>query len=65
MDTQSLGSPNHRSHPDRAVVLGAAKEPSNGLKKAYWTCVGVLALSSSWVHAQTPTCAPPGSPYRE
>jgi hypothetical protein len=30
------------------------------LKTPFWTSAAVLALSSSWVHAQTPTCAAPG-----
>jgi trimeric autotransporter adhesin len=47
-----------------AGSLGGAEGASHALKTAYWTLAVVLALSSSWVHAQTPTCAalpsPPG-----
>ena len=43
-----------------AVCLGGAAGANHALKTAYWTLAVVLALSSSWVHAQTPTCVAPG-----
>src|SRR3984957_17838953 len=43
-----------------AARLGGAEGANHALKIAYWTLAVVLALSSSWVHAQTPTCAAPG-----
>src|SRR6185437_14282052 len=43
-----------------AARLGVAERASRVLKMACWTSAVVLALSSSLVHAQTPTCAAPG-----
>jgi hypothetical protein len=40
-----------------AARLRGAEGTNHALKAAYWTLAVVLALSSSWVHAQTPTCA--------
>jgi hypothetical protein len=40
-----------------AARLGGAEGANHALKTACWTLAVVLALSSSWVHAQTPTCA--------
>jgi Chaperone of endosialidase len=43
-----------------AARLGGAEGSSHALKTAHWSLAIVFALSSSWVHAQTPTCAAPG-----
>ena len=43
-----------------AARLWGAEGANHALKTAYWTLAVVLALSSSWVHAQTPTCVAPG-----
>src|ERR1700733_11996128 len=40
-----------------AGSLGGADGASHALRATYWTFAAALALSSSWVHAQTPTCA--------
>jgi hypothetical protein len=60
----NLGSGAHRRRVGEcqagARSLGGAEGASHALKTAYWILTVVLALSSSWVHAQTPTCAHPG-----
>ena len=43
-----------------AARLGGAEGANHAVKTAYWTLAVVLAVSSSLVHAQTPTCAAPG-----
>jgi hypothetical protein len=43
-----------------AARLGGAKGASRALKTASWTLAVVLALGTSLVHAQVPTCAAPG-----
>src|ERR1700722_3565520 len=43
-----------------AARLGGAEGVNHALKTAHWTLAVVLALSSSLVHAQTPTCTAPG-----
>ena len=43
-----------------AARLWGAEGANDALKTAYWTLAVVLALSSSWVHAQIPTCVAPG-----
>jgi hypothetical protein len=60
----NLGSDPHRrlvnEYQAGAVRLGGAEEASNALKKGYCALAVVLALSSSLVHALSPTCAAPG-----
>ena len=60
----NLGSGAHRRRIGECQAgeasLGGAEGAGHALKTAYWALPVVLALSSSWVHAQTPTCAAPG-----
>jgi hypothetical protein len=60
----NLGTGTHRRRvggcQTRAARLWGAGGANHALKTAYWSLAIVLALSSSWVHAQTPTCAAPG-----
>src|SRR5258706_380800 len=46
--------------PAGAARLGGAAGARHALKTASWTVAVVLALSTSLVHAQVPTCAAPG-----
>jgi hypothetical protein len=60
----NLGSDAHRRRIGECQAgeasLGGAEGAGHALTRAHWTLAVVLALSSSVVHAQTPTCAPPG-----
>jgi hypothetical protein len=67
--TRMLRSLNLGSDPNRrrvgeyqagAARLGGAEAAGNALKKVYCALAVVLALSSSLVHALSPTCAAPG-----
>lgn len=65
--TGMLGSINfrstaHRQAGERQARTGrrGAERATHALRSAYWTFAVVLALGSSLVHAQVPTCAAPG-----